>query len=177
MSRILQSFSHLSDQQNMLHPLPTKEMTKLANSCLAYDSMGSSRPLQGLFGSIFCTHNHFICKAQLIYCRFRIPMPPRLSGLVTLSHVTKQLPSFTSFLPFQIKPRRSLSIDLITHLGTFMAMRRYTGIVESTNQTRVVLPARLSRDAFQLGRRSAIFSIHCKRSPFLSFLLEIGNPR
>jgi hypothetical protein len=110
------------------------------------------------------SQSHLACSTQLLYIKFGIPSPPRSSGLVTLSHATRQCPPFTSFLPFHKKPRRILSIAPITHLGTFMAMKRYTGIAESTNRTKAVLPARFRSGAFQPGSRLAILSTHCKRS-------------
>jgi hypothetical protein len=62
----------------------------------------------------FSNQNHFAYNAQLFNCKLGTPRPPKLSGLVTISQGTRQLPPFTSFLPFHRNPLRILTIDLIT---------------------------------------------------------------
>uniref|UniRef100_A0A0A9BLE2 Uncharacterized protein n=1 Tax=Arundo donax TaxID=35708 RepID=A0A0A9BLE2_ARUDO len=65
----------------------------------------------------------------------------------------------------------------MNHLGTLIAMSTYMGIAESTNRTHVTRPAMFIREACQPGNLSPIFSIQGRRSDFLSFLSEIGNPK
>jgi hypothetical protein len=88
---------------------------------------------------------------------------------------------FLGFHPFSLlntKIRRSPAYSRKkTHLGTFMAMKRYTGIAESTNRTKAVMPSRFRREAFQLGRWLAILSTHCTRSLLPNFLSETGSPK
>jgi len=116
-------------------------------------------------------------QAQLVVSRLSMPRPPRSIGRCTFSQATKQQSPLACFLPFQRNPFLNLLINLINHLGTLIATRRYTGIAESTYLTRVARPALFMRAAFQLGSLSVIFSTQGIKAALLSFLFEIGRPK
>jgi hypothetical protein len=110
-------FNHLSDQNRVLVPFPTTDNTDRLKNCLTCCCIGRLIPCQGLDGSVFYSHNHLACKAQLLNCKLETTSLPSFRGLVTISHGTRQLPPFTFSLSFHRNPLRILSIGLITHLG------------------------------------------------------------
>jgi hypothetical protein len=119
--------------------------------------MGILNSTQGLDGSVFSNQRHFACNAQLFTCKLETPIPPpKLSGLVTISQRTIQLPPFTSpftsFHPFHKKTLRILSIDLITYLGIFIAIRRYIGIADSINRINDTVRSRSNEPRDLLAR-------------------------
>lgn len=78
-------------------PFPIIDITDFAKRSLTCCCTGIVRPCHGLFGSVFSSHNHYACSAQLLNCRLGIPRPPREIDFVTVSQETRQLPP-ASFL-------------------------------------------------------------------------------
>jgi hypothetical protein len=78
-----------------------------------------------------------------------MPTPPNSNGLAILSQAMRQQPPLASLRPFHKKFLLILSMALILYLGTLSAVRRYTGMAESTALTRVILLDRFKRSAFQ----------------------------
>jgi hypothetical protein len=73
-------------------------------------------------GPVFFSQSQRNLRAQLIFCRFKIPNPSNYFGLVTLFQATKQCPPIASFLPLHRKFLLILSIVLITQEGRSMAI-------------------------------------------------------
>jgi hypothetical protein len=71
--------------------------------------------------------------------------------------------------PHQRKPLPILSITLMAHDRSSIAIAKYTIINVSTDQTKILGPARAKRSAFQPRSRSAILSM---MGDFVNFFKE-----
>jgi hypothetical protein len=117
--RVQSSFVHLGSHLwsnvpncSPMHPIISPEQ-RVPNCCT-----GIVRPCHGLFGSVFSSHNHFACSAQLLNCRLGIPRPPMKIDFVTVSQETRQLPRLASFLLFQNKSPSNFINCLCHPLGS-----------------------------------------------------------
>ncbi|ONM17127.1 hypothetical protein ZEAMMB73_Zm00001d003539 [Zea mays] len=101
---------HLSVQKKVLDPLPVSVISTLEKKSL--DLLGTciGSPAHGRLGSVLCSHNHLMRRAQRSSGRLEILNPPNCKGWHTLPHATKQCSPFTSFLPFHRKPFLILSM-------------------------------------------------------------------
>jgi hypothetical protein len=59
MSWIVLPYTHLSDQKRALAPFPITVNSDNSKNCLTCRCTGMDSPCQGLFGSVFSSHNHF----------------------------------------------------------------------------------------------------------------------
>jgi hypothetical protein len=123
MSAMVPPLSHRPFQKIVFCPLPTKVITELAKkSQTCFWTKLQSIP--GFRGVCFLKPKPSKLESTTHILKIRDTQASKAQRLVTLSEATKQLPPLTSFLPFQRKALRTLSMALITQLGTFKAINR-----------------------------------------------------
>jgi hypothetical protein len=120
MSAMLCPSSHGSFQNFIFCRSPREKTTAELKRSLALSSIWSGRCSHGFASSFQVCHSQRTLKARPLACKSGIPSPPYSFGLQIAPHITKQLPPFAISSLFQRKPRRSLSIALMSQIGGSM---------------------------------------------------------
>lgn len=79
---------HLFAQKKVLDPLPVSVISTLEKKSLALLGTCIGSPAHGRLGSVLCSHNHLMRRAQQSSGRLQIPNPPNCKGRHTLPHGT-----------------------------------------------------------------------------------------
>lgn len=113
-------------------PLPTRHIVEAATKFFSFCEPGMVKPCQGFPEETRCSHVQRDRRAMPMSSRFGTPSPPYSFGEQTFAHATRQQPPLACTLPAHKKPRRILSMPLITHLGASIVTKRYIGIALKT---------------------------------------------
>lgn len=130
-----------SPRSGATDPSPTEMVVAAAKSFLSFSMHGITCPVQGFLGVFHPCQSHFTWNARVNSSKSSAPMPPLVMGEQVLVHLTLHFPPVRFTHPAQRKRLRCLCRTSNDSLGTFGAVRKYTGCEERTAFTSVVLLA------------------------------------
>ena len=103
--------------------------------------------------------------------------PGLTANLQTFGHARRQCPPYTESAPFHKNACLRLSMHWMTHGEREIAKAVWNGMADSLALTNTVLPAFVSKFAFQGGSPVTILSTKGCNSDFLNFLTDKGIPK
>jgi hypothetical protein len=149
--------NQLASQNSAMFPLPIVTIVDALKSWRSTSFTGNLPPTQGRSGSFHSNHSHRNLSGRLNLSRSHAPKPPSFFGLCSFFHCTRQFPPFALLVPFHRNPLLILSICLV-HFFSWKFVRKYVGIEDSTEFTKVRRPALFKNFPFQGGSLAASLS-------------------